>query len=186
MTSLFCARSSATSARACIGLLSSPPPVTRAPASPAAKLAMDSTRDGSETRLVSCSMGVLPAAEHVIPHEDVADPRADLVHHAGGVVAEVPRSGQRLAAGHGPAHQLPVDGVHAGRPHRDAHLTRARTGIGSVGPAQNLRAPVAGELEGVHPASVAPTGADHHHLLLVRLEGPPTDGCPSRCSPTGH
>src|SRR5271157_5870961 len=47
-----------------MGLLSALPPVTRAPAWSAAKLAMDSTWDGSATRLISSPAGVLPATSN--------------------------------------------------------------------------------------------------------------------------
>ena len=64
-------------------------------------------------------LSALAAAEHVITHGDPRDPLADLVHHAGGIVAEIPRTGQGLATGHDPGQQFPVGRVHAGRPHRD-------------------------------------------------------------------
>src|ERR1035437_8527223 len=39
-------------------------------------------------------LSVLAAAEHVIINGDPRDPLTDLVHHAGGVVSEITRTGQ--------------------------------------------------------------------------------------------
>jgi enamine deaminase RidA (YjgF/YER057c/UK114 family) len=96
-------------------------------------------------------LSVLAAAQHLITRGYTRDLLADLVHHAGGVVSQVTRTGHRLAAGQGPGERHPVDRVHAGRPHSDPDLPRARVRSRSICPLQDLGTPVSRELQRSHP-----------------------------------
>src|SRR5664280_1720486 len=92
---------------------------------------------------VSVGDDVLAAAQHVVAHGHTGDPLTDLVHHAGGVVAQVADTDLGLAAGHGAGEGLPVDRVHAGRPYCDPDLPRAGVWRRSVGPSRTSGPPYA-------------------------------------------
>ena len=75
------------------------------PATPAAAATAQSIDGGlaaQESSTAYSAWVLLAAAEHVIAHGDAGDPLADLVDHTGGVIAEVPGAGHRLAAGQHP------------------------------------------------------------------------------------
>src|SRR5450759_1367944 len=95
-------------------------------------------------------LGVLAAAQHVVAHGHTGDPLTDLVHHAGGVVAQVADTDLGLAAGHGAGEGLPVDRVHAGRPYCDPDLPRAGVWRRSVGPLEDLGTSVRREQQRSH------------------------------------
>ncbi len=86
------------------------------------------------------------------------DPLADLVHHAGRVVPEVPRSDLGLTSPTSPRSALPGRwGSHSPRAQQSGpDPPRAR--IRSVGPPQDVGVPVAGEQHGSHPSSLARSG----------------------------
>src|SRR6185436_5690797 len=83
--------------------------------------------------------------------------------HPGGVEAQTARAGQRLAPGHGPGQDLPVDRVHAGRTHRDPNLPGARVRVRGLRPLEYFRTPVRRELQGSHP-TVLPRRRDIRRL----------------------
>src|SRR5439155_21006948 len=100
-------------------------------------------------------LSVLGAAEHLITQRYPRDALTGLVHHAGGVVSEVTRTGQGLATGHGPGQQLPVGRVNAGRPHSDPDLPQSRVRNRSVSPCEDLGTSVSRKLQRSH-ATVLP------------------------------
>src|SRR3954471_19171859 len=131
------------------------------PATPAAPATAQSTAKGFLAHLASTAsscLGVLAATEDVVADGHIRDPVAHLVNHAGGVVAEVSRARQGLAPGHGSADQLPVDGVHARRPHRDADLPGARVRLRGLLPRQDLRTPISLVLQRSHGTSFRSEG----------------------------
>ena len=65
------------------------------------------------------------------------------------------RTGQGLASGHGTGQHLPVDRVHAGRPHGDPDLPRPRVRNRSVFPHEDLGTSVRRKLQRSH-ATVLP------------------------------
>ena len=89
-------------------------------------------------------------AEHLIADGHVVDAVADLVHHAGRLLARDARKLDPNELRHRPAAHLPIDRIDPYRPDRHPHLPRAGMRLRDLADMENVRTPVLVEQNGPH------------------------------------